>query len=152
MKAIKVLLISMAMTGVMICVPMMRVQENVELTGGVTDTSGAVIPLIRSAKGPKTQKEWFNAAAFAAPTAPWNGGPNQGFGSAGKDAVVGSGIFKWNLALFKSISLSSQEGTRLEIRFESFNTFNHTELKDLGKDIRDTQFGQTASADDPRVL
>src|ERR1700733_5022028 len=49
----------MAMTGVMMCVPMMRAQENAELAGGVTDTSGAVIPLVSSAKGPKTQKEWF---------------------------------------------------------------------------------------------
>jgi hypothetical protein len=44
MKAIKVLLISMAMTAVMICVPMTRAQKNAELTGSVTDTSGAVIP------------------------------------------------------------------------------------------------------------
>ena len=34
----------MAMTAVMICVPMMRAQENAELTGSVTDTSGSVIP------------------------------------------------------------------------------------------------------------
>jgi hypothetical protein len=65
------------------------------------------------------------------PTAPWNGGPNRGFGSAGKDAVVGPGIFNGNLALFKSIPLRSHEGIRLEIRFESFNPFNHTELNAL---------------------
>jgi hypothetical protein len=108
--------------------------------------------LVSSAKGPKTQKKWFNTAAFAAPTAPWNGGPNQGFGSAGKDAVVGPGIFNWNLALFKSIPLSSREGTRLEIRFESFNTFNHTEFNGLDTGITNTQFGQTTIAYDPHVL
>lgn len=107
--------------------------------------------LVSSAKGQKTQKECFNASAFFVPTVPWDGGPNQGFGSAGKGAVVGPGIFNRNLALFTSISLSSHEGTRLEIRFESCNTFNHAEFNGLDAGITDTQFGQTAGAFDPRV-
>ena len=56
---------------------------------------------------------------------PGNGGPNQGFGNAGKDSVVGPGIQNWNLSLFKTIPLLA-EGPRIELRFESFNTFNHT--------------------------
>ena len=107
--------------------------------------------LVGSAKGPETQKEWFNAAAFFAPTAPWNGNPNQGFRAAGKDAVVGPGIFNWNPALFKCIPPGSHEGARLEIRFESFSTFNYTEFNGLYTGISDNQFGQTASAYAPRV-
>ena len=33
---------------------------------------------------PKTRLAWFNKSAFAAPVAPWNGGPNQGWGNAKK--------------------------------------------------------------------
>jgi hypothetical protein len=44
MKAIKDLLISRAMSAVMICVPRTRAQENVELTGSVTGSSGKVNP------------------------------------------------------------------------------------------------------------
>lgn len=106
---------------------------------------------VSSAKGPKIQKEWFNAALYFAPTAPWNGDPNQGFGVAGKDAVADPGIFNWNLALFKSIPLSSHECARLEIRFESFSTFNYTEFNGLDTGISDNQFAQTASAGEPRV-
>jgi hypothetical protein len=44
MKAVRVLLFSMTLTTVMMCVPMIRAQENAELTGSVTDPSGVVIP------------------------------------------------------------------------------------------------------------
>jgi hypothetical protein len=108
--------------------------------------------LVASAKGPKKQAEWFNTAAFGAPSAPWNGGSNQGFGNAGKDAVVGPGLFNWNMSMFKSLPLSSHEGPRLEIRFESFNTFNHTEFNSLDTGLTDTQFGRATNAYDPRVL
>ena len=74
---------------------------------------------------PKSKAEWFSTSSFADPVAPWNGGGNQGWGTAGKDAVVGPGLFNWNLSLFKSIPLTSHEGPRFELRFESFNTFNH---------------------------
>jgi hypothetical protein len=108
--------------------------------------------LAGSAKGPKTQKEWFNTSAFSAPVAPWNGGPNQGFGSAGKDAVIGPGLMNWNIALFKSIPLTSHEGPRVEIRFESYNTFNHTEFQNIDTGLTDANFGQATSTYDPRVL
>jgi hypothetical protein len=108
--------------------------------------------LVGNAKGPKTQKEWFNTSAFSAPVAPWNGGPNQGFGSAGKDAVLGPGLFNWNIALFKSIALTSHEGPRVEIRFESYNTFNHTEFQNIDTGLTDANFGQATSTYDPRVF
>ena len=34
---------------------------------------------------PKTQKQWFNTSQFSAPIPAWLGGPNQGFGNAGRD-------------------------------------------------------------------
>jgi Carboxypeptidase regulatory-like domain len=108
--------------------------------------------LVASAKGPKTQSQWFNTAAFAPPVAPWAGGTNQGFGTAGKDAVVGPGLFNWNMSLFKSIALTSHEGPRLEIRFESFNTFNHTEFQNINTSYGSTLFGQTTTTYDPRVM
>src|SRR6202789_4572958 len=108
--------------------------------------------LVGNAKGPKTQKEWFNTSAFSAPVAPWNGGPNQGFGSAGKDAVLGPGLFNWNIALFKSIALTSHEGPRIEVRFESYNTFNHTEFQNIDTGLTDANFGQATSTYDPRVF
>jgi hypothetical protein len=44
MKAVKVLLFSMTLTAVMMCEPMIRAQENAELTGSVTRPSSVIIP------------------------------------------------------------------------------------------------------------
>ncbi len=101
---------------------------------------------------PKKLTAWFNTSAFASPTAPWNGGPNQGFGSAGKDAVVLPGRLRFDMSLFKVIALSPHEGPSLELRFESFNTFNHTQYDNIDSGSTDPNFGQVTSAYDPRVL
>ena len=102
---------------------------------------------------PKTVNAWFSASSFASPTAPWDGGANQGFGNARKDAVVGPGLFNFNLSLFKTIALTSRErGPALELRFESFNTFNHTEFNGVDTGSNDANFGHVTSTYDPRVL
>ncbi len=108
--------------------------------------------LIAKVTYPKKQTAWFSTGSFAAPLAPWAGGTGQGFGSAGKDAVVLPGLFNWNLALFKSIPLTAGEGPRVELRFESFNTFNHTQFQNIDNGTSDGNFGQVTSTYDPRTL
>ena len=105
-----------------------------------------------STKGPKNQAAWFKTSVFSSPLAPWAGGTNDGFGNANKDAVVGPGLFNWNLALFKSFNLTRGEGPRFEFRVETFNTFNHTEFQNLDTTLEDKNFGQTTSTYDPRTI
>jgi hypothetical protein len=116
--------------------------------GGGTVNRPDLIGNARS--GPKTQKSWFNTGAYAAPSAPWAGGGNQGFGTAGKDSAVGPGLFNWNLALFKSFPFTANENPHLELRVETFNTFNHTEFNGVDSGFTDGNFGQVTSAFDPR--
>jgi hypothetical protein len=99
---------------------------------------------------PKTRLAWFNKASFAAPTAPWNGGANQGWGNAGKDQVILPGLFNFNMALFKTFSFT--ESFKFQFRLETFNTFNHTEFNGIDSGFNDGNFGQVTSAYDPRVL
>ncbi|MGA7522181.1 MAG: hypothetical protein WBW84_06845, partial [Acidobacteriaceae bacterium] len=106
--------------------------------------------LVAKASGPKTRQEWFNTSAFAAPTAPWNGGGNNGFGTAGKDDIRAPGLINWNLSLFKSFAVS--ESSKFELRVESYNTFNHTEFNGIDAGFTDGNFGQVTSANDPRTL
>jgi hypothetical protein len=101
---------------------------------------------------PKKQLGWFNTSSFSAPVAPWDGGGNQGFGAAGKDAVVGPGLFNWNLSLFKEFRLTSGEGPLFQLRAESYNTFNHTEFQNVSTGFTSSNFGQLTSTYDPRVL
>ena len=100
---------------------------------------------------PKTRTAWFNKNTFTAPVAPWLGGANQGFGNAQRNAIVGPGNFNFNMALFKSIPFKA-DGPRLELRFESFNTFNHTQFSGLDTSFTDGNFGQVTSSADARRL
>ena len=122
--------------------------DTLGLGGGTTNRPNKVAPV----SYPKTVGAWFSASSFAAPVAPWNGGPNQGFGNAGRDSVVGPGIFNWNLSLFKTIPLTSHEGPRIELRFESFNTFNHVEYQNLDTNTGDGNFGAVTGDYGPRLL
>ena len=108
---------------------------------------------VSSVSYPKTVGQWFNPAAFADPIAPWAGGANNGFGNAAKDSVVGPGLFNWNLSLFKAIPLGPREaGPRIELRFESFNTFNHTQFSGVDTGSHDGNFGAVTSDYGARTL
>ncbi len=98
----------------------------------------------------KKRGEWFDTSMFSAPTPAWAGGPNQGFGNAGKDSVVGPGRVNFTTSLYKSFPVT--ERAHFELRFESFNTFNHFEPNGLNASYGSSQFGQITSAWDPRNL
>jgi hypothetical protein len=108
--------------------------------------------LVSKVSRPKTVAAWFNKSAYADPVAVWAGGPNQGFGDTGKDSVVGPGIINWNLSLFKAIPLTSHEGPRIELRFESFNTFNHTSYQGVDTGFHDGNFGAVTNDYGPRTM
>ncbi len=123
--------------------------DTLGLGGGTTNRMNQVAAV----SYPHTVKAWFSTSSFANPTAPWKSGPNNGFGNARKDAVVGPGLLNFNLSLFKTIALTSRErGPALELRFESFNTFNHTEFNGVDTGSNDANFGHVISTYDPRVL
>ena len=131
--------------------------QYVEYTGA-TDTLGLGggnienrPDLVAPVTYPKKRLEYFSTNSFASPVAPWNGGPNEGFGNAGRDAVVGPGLVNFNWSLFKTIPLK-QEGPSVELRFEYFNVFNHTQFNSLDLNSGDANFGQVTTAYDPRTL
>ena len=120
--------------------------DTLGLGGGTTNRPDIVGPI----SYPKTRLAWFNKSAFAAPFAPWAGGGNQGFGNARKDAIVLPGLFNFNLAAFKTFSFT--EDVKLQMRFESFNTFNHTEFLNIDASTNDANFGQVTSTYGPRTM
>jgi len=125
--------------------------DTLGLGGGVSNRAD-LVPGV-STKGPKTQKQYFNTAAFSAPMKAWDSpdpsSPNAGFGNSGKDKVVGPGRFNTNLSIFKSFPIL-KEGLRLQIRAESYNTFNHTQFQNLSNSLTSSTFGQVTSAWDAR--
>jgi hypothetical protein len=99
---------------------------------------------------PKQLKQWFNTSLFSAPVPVWLGGANQGFGNASKDAVVGPGRVNFTTSLYKSFAVT--ERAHFELRFESFNTFNHDEWNNVGASLFSSTAGTITSAFDSRVL
>ena len=110
----------------------------------------------------KKMNSYFNTANFSEPVPEWAGGINLGFGNSGKDAIVGPGRVNFTTSLYKSFSFT--ERAHFELRFESFNTFNHTEPYGInasyspGNGTPSTvlnsgnTFGQVTSTWDPRAL
>jgi hypothetical protein len=88
---------------------------------------------------------WFNPSAFA----------SAAFGSqgnAGRNPLRGPKIANFDWAFMKETQIT--ESTRLELRFEFFNLFNHAQFDSGGisTDINDSNFGRILAARDPRII
>jgi hypothetical protein len=114
---------------------------------------------------PKKWGNYFDTSKFSNVVPVWQGGGNLGFGNTGKDAVVGPGRVNFTTSLYKSFAVT--ERAHFELRFESFNTFNHAEGNGIGTSFnpqnatggefstvlnKGDTFGQITSAWDARVL
>jgi hypothetical protein len=122
---------------------------NPQLTGG---QSGNALPNATNRPDqagnvsyPHKVGEWFDTAAFAFPAV-------GSFGDAKHNSLRGPGRDNWNLSLFKSFVFSETRGSRLELRVESFNTWNHTEFNQVSNGLGASNFGQVTSAFDPRIF
>jgi hypothetical protein len=100
---------------------------------------------------PKTVDEWFDTSVFSTPAAgTWGNMPH--------NSVRGPGRHNWNLSLFKSFVLSEDRGSRIEIRAETFNFWNHTQFRGdkqsggISSSFGSSDFGKVKAAYDPRTL
>ena len=130
--------------------------DPIGLNGGYTNRPN-VTGKVHYLKQTSGKRQWVDPSSFSAPVPAWLGGPNQGFGSARKDAVVGPSRVNFTTSLYKSFSIT--ERAHIELRFESFNTFNHFQPNGmqtaLGLDNNlkpNNNFGQITSSFDPRTL
>jgi hypothetical protein len=125
--------------------------DTVGLGGDYTirpDFNGKVqYPKARNSKG---NYQWVSPTGFSAPVASWSGGPNLGFGNAHRDIVVGPGRTNFSTNLYKAFHIT--EGTRFELRAETFNTFNHTQFNGIRNNISGSDFGEVSGVQDPRTF
>ncbi len=105
------------------------------------------------------QIQYIDPAAFSDPAI-------GAYGNEPHNGVTGPGRDNWNISLFKSFTLSESRGSRLELRFETFNTWNHTQFSGVNTGINfnynstsktfdynpGNNFGQFNGAFDPRIL
>jgi len=95
---------------------------------------------------PHTFGSWFNAAAFAAPDSTQTTETTERPG-----AIRGPGFWRTDLSLFKNIKFT--EHFNGQFRFETFNTFNHTNPICCGStNFTSTLYNTITSTRDPRIL
>lgn len=82
------------------------------------------------------QNFWFNPVAFARPA------PGR-FGNAGRNILRGPGFQSWDIAVFKTFSLT--DGTRMQFRSEFFNFPNHPNLTNPDTNPTSPNFGRVLS-------
>ena len=86
---------------------------------------------------PGDRFQWMNIDCFIAPAfGTW--------GNAANGIVNNPGINNWKTSLGKTVEL--REGHRLEVRVETFNTFNHTQWGNFSSNRSRSSFGRISSA------
>lgn len=100
-----------------------------------------------NANAPHTLAQWFNTACMAdVPKGEIRPG------NAPRNGIRGPGYQKWDLALFKNFHIGENNRTNLQFRFETTNTFNHTNWASIGATLGSSTYGQVTAARDPRIV
>jgi hypothetical protein len=116
-----------------------------DVTGRIPDYRGEAVmrPNLvgnpAGASGPASLNAYFNAAAFAAPSA------SAPFGNLGRNVFRGPSFWQWDLGVNKNFRLPFRETTALQFRSEFFNVLNHTNFGLPDQNINDTAFGTIRS-------
>ena len=106
-------------------------------------------------KGERTELRHFDTSAIAPPTR-----EEFGIGNAPKDVIRGPGLQVWDLTVIKNIPVGKGDQKRLQLRFEFYNLFNHTNFTGvdttgrfdaLNRQVSGT-FGQYTSSLDARRI
>ena len=124
-----------------------------DITGS---TEGARITVLSDPNLPDSERTFgrnFKTEAFALT-------PVRSFGNAGIGLLRGPGVNNWDMTLSKRVGLGLGEGRYVEFRWETYNTFNHTQFSGYDTAARFDQagrqlnanFGAYNAARNPRVM
>ena len=92
--------------------------------------------------GSKSISEFFNTAAFTDAIGH--------FGSSRPGAILGPGYQRWDTSLIKNVKFGERLG--LQLRLETFNTFNHGSPSGIDTGVDDGSYGAVNGWHDPRTV
>ncbi|GAC1703315.1 MAG: hypothetical protein NVS9B4_11100 [Candidatus Acidiferrum sp.] len=115
---------------------------------GRPNISGA-ISYPKTALAGNQKIQYFDTSVFSNPQ---SGASPSPWGNLGHNALRGPGRDNWDLSLFKSFTFSETRGSRLELRLETFNAWNHTQFQNVDTGLGNSRFGQFTSAYGARIL
>jgi hypothetical protein len=123
-----------------------------DLTGGGDGTRVVVTRDPTLSRGDHSFTRWFDTTAFARPA-------RGDVGNGHKDVIRLPGVHNWDATLFKRIPLQSDR-RYLQLRWEVYNLFNHTQFSGVdttarfdpaGNQVNPT-FGQINASRAPRIM
>ena len=97
-----------------------------------------------NANAPHTIAQWFNKSCLV--------DVPKGVirpGDAPRNGIRGPGYQRWDLSMFKNFHMT--ERTNMQFRFETFNTFNHTNWSSINSALGSAGYGTITGARDPRI-
>jgi hypothetical protein len=126
--------------------------DNADIAGG-GDGARIVVagnPILD--RGERGFTRWFDTSVFRRPA-------RGDFGNAPKDVIRLPGTNNWDFSLFKNIPLKS-ESRYLQLRWELYNAFNHTQFSGVDTTARfdaagnqvNANFGRVTAAREPRYM
>jgi hypothetical protein len=71
-------------------------------------------------------------------------------GNSSRDAALGPGYANLDLSLAKRVAFTERQA--VELRFEAFNSLNHTNFGNPGTSFGSSSFGVISSAGSPRIV
>ncbi len=86
---------------------------------------------------------WLNPAAFAPPV-------GLTFGNVNRNTFRQPGLINFNMGLFKNFRITERQ--HIQLRWETFNTFNHTNFSGVDGGLGDSTFLRSTAAHDPRIM
>jgi hypothetical protein len=98
-----------------------------------------------NSNAPHTFLQWYNTACFANPPA----GVNR-VGNASRNVILGPSTTRFDATLAKSIKFG--ESKSVQLRWEVFNIFNHTNFTTLGLNNTLSSYGTVSGVRDPRTM
>lgn len=87
-----------------------------------------------------TALDWFNTAAFCAPSATCVNPSGTAFGDAGRNIIEGPGQVTLDMALNKTITI--KESRALDLRFSANNVFNNVHFTSINTVVNSLTFGE----------
>ena len=89
--------------------------------------------------------KWFDTGCFAAPPAGY-------YGNAARNVLYGPGIHNYDFGVEKMWAMPLGESSRLQLRGEFFNAFNHAQFGLPASGVASNTFGLISSARAPRLI
>jgi len=111
---------------------------------GCPDRPNVIGPVVKMNPRTNASQDYFSPSSFAQEAVGT-------LGDAGRSLFHGPGLNNWTIGLYKDTNIT--ESTKIELRLETFNTFNHTQFTNPASNINSpSTFGQVSAAQEPRLV